>query len=464
MKHKRGLMIGGSILGLLVIGYVATSLIWQHQQTFLSNTSVAGVDVSGKTAAQAAPKVNRALEHRTYRIIENGQTKYSFTSKSAGITINTKKDLTKLVTKQNYWRWPLVLLQSAQADDSSAVGQLTINHTDLKTLLQKITTTANQTKRTKTENAKLVYQHNQVEIKKEVQGTELDQAKLKTVVTKAISNGDSHITLKDAYVTPTVTSTSASLKTAKVKSAKYATEKATYNINGHKFTIPHDLILSWIKVDKQGKVSLDQNAVLTYVKQLNDKYHTYHTTRQFKSTARGTVSVSGGFYGWTIKTEAEAKALATEILKGKDFTRSPITSGSGYNNKGTDIGNTYVEVDKENQHMYVYVDGKLKVSTDIVTGKPGKHATTTGVWYIWNKEKNATLKGDNDDGSSYSQPVSYWMPFDDTGEGIHDSSWQTQYGGTWYKKHGSHGCVNTPPSVMKKVFAAVPVGTPVIVF
>ena len=73
MKHKRGLMIGGSILGLLVIGYVATSLIWQHQQTFLSNTSVAGVDVSGKTAAQAAPKVNRALEHRTYRIIENGQ-------------------------------------------------------------------------------------------------------------------------------------------------------------------------------------------------------------------------------------------------------------------------------------------------------------------------------------------------------------------------------------------------------
>ncbi|WP_225083732.1 hypothetical protein [Lactiplantibacillus pentosus] len=157
MKHKRGLIVGGSILGLLVIGYVVTSLVWQHQQTFLTNTSVAGVDVSGKTAAQAAPKVNRALEHRTYRIIENGKTQYHFTSKSAGITINTKKDLTKLVAKQNYWRWPLALLQSAQAADSAAVGQLTIKHSDLNTLLQKITTTANQTKRTKTENAKLVY-------------------------------------------------------------------------------------------------------------------------------------------------------------------------------------------------------------------------------------------------------------------------------------------------------------------
>lgn len=464
MKHKRGLIIGGSILGLIVVGYVATSLIWQSRQTFLPNTEVAGVNVSGKTAAQAAPNVNRALEHRTYHIVENGQTQYAFTSKSAGITINTRKDLGKLMRNQNYWRWPLALMSSAQAATNTSVGQLTIAKSDLQTLLKKITTKAEQTKRTKTENAKLVYQNNRVEIKSEVQGTEISQAKLKTLVTKSLSEGQSKINLKNAYVTPTVTSKSASLKTAQSKSQKYATEKATYNINGHKFDIPHDKILSWIKVDSQGKLTLDQSAVLAYVKQLNAKYHTYHTTRSFKSTKRGTVKVSGGFYGWTIKTTAEAKALSKEILAGKDFTRSPIINGSGYNNKGTDIGDTYVEVDKVNQHMWVYVDGKLKVSTDVVTGKPGKHETTTGVWYIWSKQHNATLKGDNDDGSSYSQPVSYWMPFDNTGEGIHDSSWQTQYGGTWYKKHGSHGCVNTPPSVMAKVFAAVPTGTPVIVF
>ncbi|RRK10356.1 cell surface protein [Lactiplantibacillus garii] len=464
MKHKRGLIIGGSILGILIVAYAATSLIWQNQRTFLPNTEVAGIDVSGQTAAQAAPKVNHALEHRTYHIVENGQTQYSFTSKSAGISINTKKDLSQLVSKQNYWSWPVALLTSAQAANDAAVGNLTIAKTDLQTLLKKITTKANQTHRTKTENAKLVYKNNAVAIKKEVQGTELSQSKLKKLVVKSLSEGKSQISLKDAYVSPTVTSTNANLKLAQRKSQKYAVETATYKINGHKFTIPHDTILSWIKVDQQGNVTLDQSAVLSYVKQLNAKYHTYHTTRTFKSTKRGTVKVSGGFYGWTIKTNAEAKALSKEILAGKDFTRSPLINGSGYNNKGTDIGNTYIEVDKVNQHMWVYVDGKLKVSTDVVTGKPGKHATTTGVWYVWSKQRNATLKGDNDDGSSYSQPVSYWMPFDNTGEGIHDSSWQTKYGGTWYKTHGSHGCVNTPPSVMAKVFAAVPTGTPVIVF
>lgn len=62
----------------------------------------------------------------------------------------------------------------------------------------------------------------------------------------------------------------------------------------------------------------------------------------------GIVFVSGGFYGWIIKIEVEVKVFVIEILKGKDFICLLIISGFGYNNKGIDIGNIYVEVDKEN--------------------------------------------------------------------------------------------------------------------
>ncbi|CAM3064532.1 L,D-transpeptidase family protein [Lactiplantibacillus plajomi] len=464
MTHKRGLIIGGSIVGVLAIAYVATSLIWQGQRTFLPNTTVAGVNISGKTADQAATSVNHALEHRTYHVTESGQTTYQFTSKSAGISINTKKELNQLAQQQNYWRWPLSLVATAQADETAPVGQLTINKTSLNNLLATITKKANATKRTKTVNAKLVYKNNGVQIQKEVQGTELSQPKLKKVVTTALSEGKSQIQLKDAYVTPTVTSKSTSLKTARTQAQKYAGETITYHINGHKVKVPHTTILNWLTVAKDGAVSLNHDQILSYVNKLDAKYRTYHTTRTFKSTKRGTVKISGGFYGWSIKANAEAKALAKQIKAGKDFNRTPLISGSGYNDHGTDIGNTYIEVDKVNQHMWVYVDGKVKVSTDVVTGKPGKHATTTGVWDVWSKQQNTTLKGQNDNGSNYAQPVSYWMPFDDTGQGIHDSSWQPRYGGTWYKTHGSHGCVNTPPSVMAKVYAAVPTGTPVVIF
>jgi len=464
MKHKRGIEIAGGIVGLLAVGYIATSLTLQHNQKFLMNTQIAGVDVSGKTADQVTDQVSHALEHRTYHVVEHGQAIYSFNSKSAGISIDTQHDLQKLAKHQNYWSWPLALMNSASADDSVRLGKLNVSSASMQQLVNQIMKTAGNTKRTKTENAKLVYKNDQVAIQKEVQGTEINTKALKIVVKKALADGKTSINLKDAYVKPTLTSTSKALTTAKTKAQPYAKEVAKYNINGHKFQIPNNTILGWIQVDKAGQVTLNQKSVLAYVNKLNDKYHTYHTTRTFKSTMRGTVKINGGLFGWSIKTKKEAAALSKQVLAGKDFSRTPIISGSGYHNKKTDIGNTYIEVDKQNQHMWVYVNGKVKVSTDVVTGKPGAHATTTGVWNLWSKQRHATLRGQNDNGSSYTQPVAYWMPFDDTGEGIHDSPWQPQYGGTWYKSHGSHGCVNTPPSVVGKVYDAVPVGTPVVVF
>ena len=56
------------------------------------------------------------------------------------------------------------------------------------------------------------------------------------------------------------------------------------------------------------------------------------------------------------------------------------------------------------------------------------------------------------------------MPFDDTGQGIHDASWQASFGGDAYLTAGSLGCINTPPDVMAQVFNTVEVGTPVIIF
>ena len=73
-------------------------------------------------------------------------------------------------------------------------------------------------------------------------------------------------------------------------------------------------------------------------------------------------------------------------------------------------------------------------------------------------QKDATLNGEN-----YSTPVKYWMPFNGN-IGMHDASWRSSFGGTIYKYNGSHGCVNLPPAVAKKVFQYVKAGTPVICY
>lgn len=43
---------------------------------------------------------------------------------------------------------------------------------------------------------------------------------------------------------------------------------------------------------------------------------------------------------------------------------------------------------------------KSGLETDIVSGKPTT-PTPAGVFYVWNKEEDATLKGTNDDGTPY---------------------------------------------------------------
>ena len=48
--------------------------------------------------------------------------------------------------------------------------------------------------------------------------------------------------------------------------------------------------------------------------------------------------------------------------------------------------------------------------------------------------------------------------------GIHDASWRAEFGGNLYLWEGSHGCVNTPYEAAKKIYEAVSIGDPVIVY
>ena len=55
------------------------------------------------------------------------------------------------------------------------------------------------------------------------------------------------------------------------------------------------------------------------------------------------------------------------------------------------------------------------------------------------------------------------MPFYD-GQGLHDASWRTAFGGNIYQTNGSHGCVNLPPAVAATIYENIDTGTPVILY
>ncbi len=145
-----------------------------------------------------------------------------------------------------------------------------------------------------------------------------------------------------------------------------------------------------------------------------------------------------------------------QSITGTAVTRNITVSSDMYDKS---MGDTYIEVSIEEQHLWYYKKGKLTLDTDVVTGNAdGSHDTPTGYFKVYQRARNTTLTG-----PGYSSFVEYWMAFSG-GCGIHDASWRSSFGGSIYKGDGSHGCVNTPIDKVKVLYEDTEIGTPVIVY
>ncbi|WP_125707217.1 L,D-transpeptidase family protein [Lacticaseibacillus porcinae] len=454
MKNKRVWIGSVVVIALLAFGGYAMRS-HHYQNRFLPKTQVLGVDVGNQTVTQANKTLRKHFTNTSLKFVDQNQTVATASGTELGLKQNFTQTLTQLLKKQNPWAMSATVL--AQSQDKAT---LTNGNTTLVNTTKQITAKLNQTRKAPVD-AKVVAQSGKYVVQKEQAGNQIDATKLATAVTKAVSTDKTKVDVTSTYTQPKVTSDSDSLKKAATELSKIASIKAQVKITNQLITIPTDKLQSWLSYDNG--VQVDLAKVEAYTAELANTYNTYGKTRTFKSTKRGTVTVPAGTYGWTILQTATAKNLVAEIKKGQDFTKEVSYEGSGYHSDGTDIGSTYVEVDVQNQHEYFYQNGKLVLDSDVVTGKPGQD-TPKGVDFVWAKNRDKTLTGKNDDGSNYASKVSYWMPIDYTGVGLHDAPWQPKFGGDWYKQHGSHGCVNNPVAFMAKLYDAVPLGTPVIVF
>ena len=106
----------------------------------------------------------------------------------------------------------------------------------------------------------------------------------------------------------------------------------------------------------------------------------------------------------------------------------------------------------------------------VVTGMENLVAdlTPTGTYHIYAKQTNLTLAGSDTTGS-WSDPVSYWMPFlhNQYGSyGFHDATWRpaNAFGNiSPNSPDASHGCVEMPLAASKWLYDWARVGTTVTI-
>lgn len=443
------------VLFALILVYVGVSVYFMEH--FFAGTQVDGMSVE----FAAVDEVNRKIldQANTYTLTLTGRNgdNVTLTKDDLGITFSETEEVRRVKRRQqNGFLWPRMFWQQ----DSYQIGaDMTVDDGTFSGTLASLDLVV---KGTAPEDAYVELTETGYELYPEVMGSQIDTAVLETQVRAAVENLDETLDLEaqGCYVNPSVTTESEAITTLTGQLDTWLGAAITYEFGPSTRVVDKDTIAGFITLENN-TASLNLEAIAAWVANMASETDTYKKSHTFASTLRGTITVSGGNYGWQIDQTTESAALQASIGAGEVISKSPAYSHEALTRDGVngDIGSTYIEVDMGAQHMWAYKNGALVVDTDVVTGNISRNfGTPSLVACIQYKERNATLRGDN-----YATPVNFWMPFYGN-YGIHDATWRSEFGGEIYLTSGSHGCVNTPYAAMKVIFDNIPSGTPVVLF
>lgn len=457
---KRLIIFGTTLLTVAVLYFVG---IGYYSEKFSANTEFGHVNISNLTLNQAQEKIESDLNNKKLIITENGKDITSVNVKGLNPTYEIKEELENIYDSQDPLMWVKAFFTPTKFNDG-LIGHVEVDEGALEAKLTE--SGLNNDNRKPAMDAEVKYDDKKgYYIKEGVGGTTLDYHRLGQALVQSLQNNANSVALEDGYQLPTITGESEVVANVMGQIKAISESPTVLEINGDHINLDKELVESWITFDDDNKISIDQDKVRAYLETLDEKYSTFNKVRKFQSTLQGIVDIQPGILGWGIDIDKEVDLLTKDILAAKPTNREPAVISTGGEGAGEyEIGDTYVEIDLENQHMWLYVKGKVVVSTDIVSGGLGTE-TVPGAGVVNEMLQNTNLVGYNPNFRvNYSTPVSYWIRFDDNSQGIHDASWQGAFGGDVHTYSGSLGCINTPYDAVATIYDKVEIGTPVIVY
>ncbi|MFW2487294.1 peptidoglycan binding domain-containing protein [Clostridium chromiireducens] len=453
-KDKSNKVIPGVVVSLSILTAVYLGLSLYFTNHFHFGSIINGIDVSGKTVEEAETKLASEINLYTLELDERGDMTETIKAADIGLKHDSNK-IKELKDKQNPFNWISTIFKK----DESEASQIVTYDEELlnKTLNNLACITSSNTVEPK--NASFEYKDGSYEIIDEVLGNKINKNALHDAVGDAVLNGKAKLDLSasNIYENPKYTSKSQEVIDTKNTLDKYTGLKITYKSGDKTEVLDGSTIHNWLGVNKDMEITFNEDKVKNYVYKISSVFNTFGNTRNFVTTTKKTIQVSGGNYGWIVNNSKEVKDIIEAVKNGQDITKEPAYSQTALAKGSNDIGDTYVEINMTKQHLWFYKNGALVVEGDVVTGNASTNTLTPAGTYVLNyKERNATLVGED-----YSSPVEYWMPFNGN-IGIHDASWRNEFGKQIYLTNGSHGCVNSPYELAKTIYQNIDAGTPIV--
>ncbi|MED1205759.1 L,D-transpeptidase family protein [Heyndrickxia acidicola] len=454
-------IISGSIIVLLAL--IFTGIHYYQSTRFNSNIRINGINVGGQTAVQALNKLKSSTSKNIIyvgqnKIIDEKDTKLGYTNQNLA-------DIQKLLSRQK------TFFPSSKAKNYTLVPdkkELSQSQTIEKRMEEKLTA-MNQSRKAPVD-AQVYLKQGSILVSKSLNGTQLDIASELKSYQKQEFNSVIHI--QPVYIQPVKTD-SPMIKKEEDMLKNLSQRTVTYKVQNEVYSLKASDLIKNASITKNMKYSIDTNDIKARISEIASSVSTLNKNFLFKTHSGSVISVKGQTYGWSLDIDKETERIAKAFEDGVNSLSAANIYGVGYSTYGIGydttanhgIGDTYAEVSIEDQRIWIYKNGKLAITTPVVTGRHDVHEDTPkGVWYIMYKQTPSILVGSEVGNPHYSIKVSYWAPFTLSGCGFHDASWRTNWASNAYLSQGSGGCVNTPPSAMKTVYSNLTQNEPVIIY
>lgn len=451
-------------IAIIVIAILIAGISYYQATRFNANVKINDMKVGGLTADQALKKLeSSSLKNDVYvgseKIFDGKDSKSEFS--------NQDLSAVKKLLKKQYTFFP-----STKAKN---ISLLPVNpdqnrsQTLIKQVEQKLISMNKDL--TAPKDAQAILQQGQITVSKSVDGKQYDIDSLLKDYKKQEYTSEIH--LNPAYIKP-VKEDSSIVKNEQKKLQALLQQTVDYKVQDKVYSLIASELIKNASVSKDLKITIDGSDIKNKISEINNTQSTLNKNFTFKTHAGSVISVKGQGYGWALNVEKESARLVAAFEKGETSIPASNIVGNGWSGEGygydmttnNGIGNTYAEVSIAEQRIWIYKNGQVVVTTNVVTGRHNTNEDTSpGVWYILYKRSPSILKGTSvGHGGAYSVKVNYWAPFTNSGQGFHDASWRTNWSSNAYIGNGSGGCVNMPPSIAQTVYNNLSTHEPVVIY
>ena len=425
------------------------------KDVFSYNTYINGVECSFSSVDGAKNKLEKHMNNATLTFYFADDKEYTCIGSHFEFKTNVEQ-INDVLKSQN--------LEQNASKSYTLENLFTVNEDKVKEYLSSLAIFKESNIR-KPQNAKLEWNNkNQVYIVPEKEGNELSLEDAYNFMLQELKEGKTEIDFKQVTnIEPSILSDDKKLIQQRDEINKIVGTTITYMLyDGSKYVLDSNVMKDWVEQGEDGYYLIDlETNVSNFVDKLAEKSQYSLTSTRFNATGIGEIYIAFGRKTYaTINKQEEINKIKKQL---ENYTNAKFepTYNPLPNYKGI---STYVELDLSRQRLWMYVNGNCIVETPFVSGNVSSgYATPVGIYYLTYKTTNTKLEGYNRDGSKYSSPVSFWMPFNG-GIGLHDATWRSNFGGNIYLTNGSHGCINLPYNAAKTIYQNIDTSIPIILY